>query len=128
MQQMTLANGTFEPYRKATRREIFLSEMDRVVPWAELCALIEPVYPKAGICPGRGDPPFRRLSVAALNRARRTDPRNGPDSQPMVTHGVAIPRQQDVAEGSGIRETPRRAVFSCSASVAPLAVRRGSFS
>ena len=91
MQQMTLATGTFEPYRKATRREIFLSEMDRVlsemdrvVPWAELCALIEPVYPKAGICPGRGDPPFRRLSVAALNRARRTDPRNGPDSQPVV--------------------------------------------
>jgi len=35
MQQMTLAAGTFEPYRKATRREIFLSEMDRVVPWKE---------------------------------------------------------------------------------------------
>ena len=45
---MTLATGTFEPYRKAMRREIFLSEMDRVVPWAELCALIAPVYPKAG--------------------------------------------------------------------------------
>jgi hypothetical protein len=29
---MTLATGTFEPYRKAMRREIFLSEMDRVVP------------------------------------------------------------------------------------------------
>ena len=35
MQQMTLATGTFEPYRKATRREMFLSEMDRVVPWKE---------------------------------------------------------------------------------------------
>ena len=54
MQQMTLATGTFEPYRKATRREIFLSEMDRVVPWAQLCALIEPVYPKAG----NGRPPI----------------------------------------------------------------------
>lgn len=54
MKQMTLANGTFEPYRKATRREMFLSEMDRVVPWAELCALIEPVYPKAG----NGRPPI----------------------------------------------------------------------
>jgi IS5 family transposase len=54
MQQMTLATGTFEPYRKATRREIFLSEMDRVVPWAELCALIAPVYPKAG----NGRPPI----------------------------------------------------------------------
>ena len=37
---MTLAAGTFEPYRKATRREIFLSEMDRVVPWTELCAML----------------------------------------------------------------------------------------
>jgi IS5 family transposase len=54
MQQMTLATGTFEPYRKAPRREIFLSEMDRVMPWAELCALIEPVYPKAG----NGRPPI----------------------------------------------------------------------
>jgi hypothetical protein len=34
MQQMTLATGTLEPYRKATRRGIFPSEMDRVVPWA----------------------------------------------------------------------------------------------
>ena len=54
MQQMTLATGTFEPYRKATRREVVLAEMDRVVPWAELCALIEPVYPKAG----NGRPPI----------------------------------------------------------------------
>jgi IS5 family transposase len=53
MQQMTLATGTFEPYRKATRREMFLSEMDRVVPWAQLCALIEPLYRKAG----NGRPP-----------------------------------------------------------------------
>ena len=29
-----------------TRRERFLGEMDQVVPWAELCVLIEPVYPK----------------------------------------------------------------------------------
>ncbi|MGH8528853.1 MAG: IS5 family transposase [Nevskiales bacterium] len=44
--QGTLADGSFETYRKATRRDVFLSEMDRVVPWAELCAVIEPYYPK----------------------------------------------------------------------------------
>jgi Transposase domain (DUF772) len=27
---------------------LFLEEMGQVVPWSELCALIEPVYPKAG--------------------------------------------------------------------------------
>jgi IS5 family transposase len=49
MKQRTLAmmNG-FERYSKKTRRAAFLEEMEQVVPWAELCALIEPVYPKAG--------------------------------------------------------------------------------
>jgi IS5 family transposase len=45
-------NG-FERYAKKTRREIFLEEMEQVVPWRELCALIEPHYPK----PGNGRPP-----------------------------------------------------------------------
>src|ERR1700675_4888079 len=49
MKQRSLAmsNG-FERYSKKTRRAAFLEEMEQVVPWAELCALIEPVYPKAG--------------------------------------------------------------------------------
>jgi IS5 family transposase len=50
---MTLGATGFERYAKTTRRAAFLSEMDRVVPWAELCALIEPVYPN----PGKGRPP-----------------------------------------------------------------------
>ena len=50
--QATFADSEFEAYRKTTRREQFLSEMDRVVPWQELCALVEPVYPK-GEGPGR---------------------------------------------------------------------------
>ncbi len=41
--QKTFANAvTFEKYRKPTRREHFLAEMERVVPWKELCVLIEP--------------------------------------------------------------------------------------
>jgi len=43
----------FERYTKKTRRETFLEEMEQVVPWRELCALIEPHYPKAG----NGRPP-----------------------------------------------------------------------
>ncbi len=46
--QMTLMNTGFEKYTKTTRRAAFLAEMDRVVPWRELCSLIRPVYPKAG--------------------------------------------------------------------------------
>ncbi|MFY4728712.1 IS5/IS1182 family transposase, partial [Nitrospira sp. BLG_2] len=52
MLQQTLAEVTFEQYRKPTRREQFLDAMNRVVPWAELVAVIEPVYPKAD-GPGR---------------------------------------------------------------------------
>lgn len=54
MQQQTFAEVSFEQYRKPTRRERFLDEMNRVVPWAELVAVIERVYPKAE---GPGRPP-----------------------------------------------------------------------
>jgi len=38
----------FERYTKKTRRAEFLEQMEQVVPWEKLCALIEPYYPKAG--------------------------------------------------------------------------------
>jgi hypothetical protein len=53
MKQLTLAAVGFERYAKTTRRAGFLAEMERVVPWSALCALIEPFYPK----PGNGRPP-----------------------------------------------------------------------
>ncbi len=54
MRQQTLASqASFERYGKKTRREKFLEEMDRIVPWAELESLIEPHYPKEG----NGRPP-----------------------------------------------------------------------
>lgn len=42
--------------KKVTRREQFLAEMDAVVPWGRLLALIAPYYPKAG--PKGGRPPM----------------------------------------------------------------------
>src|SRR6266853_5969260 len=54
MKQQTLAMASgFERYGKKTRRTLFLEEMEQVVPWSELCGLIEPVYAKAG----NGRPP-----------------------------------------------------------------------
>ena len=50
--QLTLGAG-FGKYAKTTRRARFLSEMERIVPWGELCELIAPVYPVAG----KGRPP-----------------------------------------------------------------------
>ncbi len=46
MRQQSLSEEGFEKYRKPTRRERFLEEMERIVPWAELGAVIEPFYPK----------------------------------------------------------------------------------
>lgn len=34
--------------KKRTRREKFLGEMERIVPWARLIGVIEPLYPKSG--------------------------------------------------------------------------------
>jgi len=42
--------------KKQTRREKFLAEMEAVVPWTRLLALIDPHYPKAG--PKGGRPPM----------------------------------------------------------------------
>lgn len=54
MRQLTLATANFDKHGKQTRRAKFLAEMDLVVPWRELCAVIEPYYPK----PGNGRPPI----------------------------------------------------------------------
>lgn len=51
--QLTLATSDFERFRKPTRREQFLAEMNTVVPWKELAAVIEPYYPKATRAGGR---------------------------------------------------------------------------
>ncbi len=46
--------------RKRTRREVFLAEMDQVVPWKALLALIEPHYPQSGR-PGRQPYPLATM-------------------------------------------------------------------
>jgi IS5 family transposase len=58
MEQQTLAvaadqNAGFEQHRRQRRRDVFLATVEEIVPWSQLCAVIEPHYPKAG----RGRPP-----------------------------------------------------------------------
>ncbi len=58
MKQTTLAAAAdqsgFERHRKPTRRDAFLAEMQTLVPWSRVVALVEPHYPKAG----NGRPPI----------------------------------------------------------------------
>jgi IS5 family transposase len=55
MKQMTLGAGRgFEKHGRPTRKAEFLARMEKLMPWAQFCALIEPHYPKAG----NGRPPI----------------------------------------------------------------------
>ena len=48
MKQISFATLAESVKKRKTKRERFLDEMESVVPWAALLALIEPHYPKAG--------------------------------------------------------------------------------
>ena len=48
MKQTSFASLEYAGKKRRTRREKFLGEMECVVPWDRLCALIEPHYPRSG--------------------------------------------------------------------------------
>lgn len=48
MKQISFADAEYAGKRKKTRREVFLDEMEQVVPWKALLKVIEPFYPVAG--------------------------------------------------------------------------------
>ena len=54
MKQPSFASLAYDGKKKQTRKEIFLAEMDRIIPWRQLTRLIEPHYPQAG----NGRPPM----------------------------------------------------------------------
>jgi transposase, IS5 family len=60
MKQGSFASLSFDAKKKRTRREAFLAEMEKVVPWVNLLALIEPHYPTDGR-PGRQPMPHATM-------------------------------------------------------------------
>ena len=64
MKQLSLAETGFLPKAgKQTRKAVFLSEMETVVPWSRLEALIEPFYPKKG----NGRPPMPLATMLRIH-------------------------------------------------------------
>jgi IS5 family transposase len=61
MKQQALSMTGYFDKGKRTRREKFLAEMEGAVPWARLCALIEPRYPKGSPAGGRPPLPLERM-------------------------------------------------------------------
>ena len=59
MKQTTFSSLAWNGKKKTTRREGFLAEMDRVIPWDLFIKRIEPVFPKAGA--GRHPHPLERM-------------------------------------------------------------------
>ena len=48
MSQRSFASAEYAMKKKRTRREKFLADIERVVPWARLIGVIEPLYPTKG--------------------------------------------------------------------------------
>ena len=63
MSQISFADAEYAGKRKKTRREVFLEEMELVVPWKALLKLIEPRYPVAG----RGRRPYPLESILRVH-------------------------------------------------------------
>ena len=59
MTTLSFASLAYENKKKKTRRENFLQEMDKVIPWEELLQIIRKHYPKAGN--GRHPLPMERM-------------------------------------------------------------------
>jgi IS5 family transposase len=53
MKQISFSQAEFQRKKRRTRREVFLAEMEQIMPWEELFAVVEPHYPKGK----RGRPP-----------------------------------------------------------------------
>ncbi|WP_287460154.1 transposase, partial [Accumulibacter sp.] len=54
MKQISFSEAEFAGKRRLTRRERFLADMEQVIPWQDVLAIIEPYYPKGK----RGRPPI----------------------------------------------------------------------
>ena len=63
MTQLSFSDAEHAGKRKQTRREVFLAEMERVVPWKALLAQIAPHYPKAG----RGRHPYAMETMLRIH-------------------------------------------------------------
>ncbi len=63
MSQISFADAEYAGKRKKTRREVFLDEMELVVPWKTLLDVIEPFYPMAG----RGRRPYPLESILRVH-------------------------------------------------------------
>ncbi|MDP0589862.1 MAG: transposase [Candidatus Endonucleobacter bathymodioli] len=62
MKQITFASAEYTHKKVITKRDLFLNEMEKTVPWVRLLNIIEPYYPKKG----KGRPPMPMESMLRI--------------------------------------------------------------
>ncbi|RBA53695.1 IS5 family transposase, partial [Xanthomonas oryzae] len=98
--QLTFGDAEYNGKRKRTRREVFLAEMDQVVPWKGLLALIEPHYPKSGQ-PGRQ--PYRLETMLRIHFLQQWYALSDPSAEEALYDTVSMRR---FAKIGGLDEVP----------------------
>ncbi|AUJ14574.1 IS5 family transposase [Xanthomonas oryzae pv. oryzae] len=97
---MQLSFGDAEYNGKRTRREVFLAEMDQVVPWKDLLPLIEPHYPTSGQ-PGRQ--PYRLEMMLRIHFLQQWYALSDPSAEEALYDTVSMRR---FAKIGGLDEVP----------------------
>jgi len=98
--QLTFGDAEQQGRRKRTRREIFLSEMEQVVPWKALLALIEPHYPKSG---GPGRQPYRLDTMLRIHLLQQWYALSDPAMEEALCD---TPVMRQFAQLGGLEEIP----------------------
>jgi transposase, IS5 family len=88
-EQRTFASVAWAQKGKVTRREQFLAEMDAVIPWAGLRALVEPHYPKVD---GRGRKPLGLEKMLRIYFLQQWFNLSDPQAEDMVYDSEAMRR------------------------------------
>jgi len=83
MSQISFVDAEYAGKRKKMRREVFLDEMEVVVPWKALLGLIEPPYPVGD----RGRRPYPPASMLRVHLMQNWFPL----SDPAMGSGTAVP-------------------------------------
>lgn len=91
-EQRTLSSVVYDSKRKVTRRERFLQEMDAVIPWAQLEALVAPHYPK----PGRGRRPLPLRTMLRVYFLQQWFDLSDPQAEDMLYDSEAMRRFAEV--------------------------------
>ena len=98
-EQRTFASVAWAQKGKVTRREQFLAEMDAVIPWTALQALVAPHYPKVD---GRGRKPLGLAKMLRIYFLQQWFNLSDPQAEEMVYDSEAMRRFARIELGEDV--------------------------